>query len=327
MNNQPENTFFPLGPTLDSLLKSYQADGGVNQTEGTNLPSYQEVATITRQLRSLLFPGFFDESKVHQNNLPHWTAGKLNQIFHELKVQIAASLIFADNKKCEGDCLAKAEQLTKSFLAEIPQIRKVLATDIQAAFNSDPAAKSQTEIILSYPGLLAISFYRLAHELHLLGVPLIPRMMTEYAHSQTGVDIHPAAEIEECFFIDHGTGVVIGATAKIGKNVTIYQQVTLGSLRIEKNEQGQAIKDKKRHPTIEDHVVLYAGSTILGGDTVIGKGSTIGGNVWISKSVAADTVIFFDVSEKKHHSYKKYQKVAPEQLVNLQQLVGLEGKD
>ena len=198
------------------------------------------------------------------------------------------------------ECADKAEQCAVDFFRKIPELRELLADDVQAAYDGEPAAKSLDEIIFSYPGILAVTTYRIAHELHIQGVPLIPRIMTEYAHGITGIDIHPGAEIGKSFFIDHGTGVVIGETSEIGDQVRLYQGVTLGALSVPKDSTGVSMRGRKRHPTIEDDVTIYAGATILGGETVIGRGSIIGGNVWLVESVPPGTKVTIEKPEQQY---------------------------
>jgi serine O-acetyltransferase len=218
---------------------------------------------------------------------------KIVAIYHSLSAEIAKGLKAAPHAApADSEALTYAAvEKTVQFLARIPRIRDKLHGDVRAAYEGDPAATSLQEIIVSYPGLFAITIYRSAHELHHLGVPFIPRIMTEFAHCKTGIDIHPGAHIGDNFFIDHGTGVVIGETTRIGNNVRLYQGVTLGALSFKKDAGGRIVRGGKRHPTIEDNVIIYAGATILGGDTVVGRNSIIGGNVWLLESVPPDTTI------------------------------------
>ncbi|MCH5209986.1 MAG: serine acetyltransferase [Oscillospiraceae bacterium] len=239
---------------------------------------------VVEELRKLLFPGFFDNNRARSEYIKFLAGERLEFIQYHLRKQVAKAL---GNQELCSDCEKSeinkhAEKIVYEFLAKLCKIREYLYTDIKAAYNGDPAAYSTDEIIFSYPGLLTITVYRIAHELWLLEVPMIPRIMTEYAHSVTGIDIHPGAKIGKYFFIDHGTGIVIGETTVIGDNVKIYQGVTLGGLSTRK---GQELKGVKRHPTIGDNVTIYSGTSILGGDTVIGNGATIGGNAFIVRSV------------------------------------------
>jgi len=263
----------------------------VNHTGGANLPGRESIAGIVQGLDELIFPGFRENQGLDHNNLKLITAEKVNHLARELIREVEKSLSFSvrsGSLSCghEG-CHAAAELIVESFFEELPSIRRTLSLDMQANFRGDPAAKSFEEVILSYPGFQAITVHRLAHYFWKAQVPLIPRMMSEMVHGKTGIDIHPGAEIGESFFIDHGTGVVIGETTVIGKNVKIYQGVTLGALSVKKETAG-----KKRHPTIEDEVTIYSNATILGGETVIGAGSVIGGNVWITASVPPHTVVY-----------------------------------
>jgi len=280
-----------LNRSIDALLDTYDQHGMVNQTGGANLPSKESIAGIVQGLDELIFPGFRENQGLDHNNLRLITTEKVNHLARELIREVEKSLAFSvrtGTLNCgHGGCHAAAELLIGSFFDELPAIRQILSLDMEATFRGDPAAKSDEEVILSYPGFEAITVHRLAHYFWKAQVPLIPRMMSEMIHGRTGIDIHPGAEIGESFFIDHGTGVVIGETSIIGKNVKIYQGVTLGALSVKKET-----ADKKRHPTIEDDVTIYSNATILGGETIIGKGCVIGGNVWITESVPPHTVIY-----------------------------------
>jgi serine O-acetyltransferase len=257
-------------------------------------PSRDVVIETVEDLRSILFPGYFGPAELTPHTIRFYIGSTLDKIFRNLKEQIKRGLCFVceevlDTKRCiEYD--VQSLSITKSFLEKLPKIQRVLLTDAKAAYEGDPAATSLYEVIFCYPGFLAIMSYRLAHELYKLGVPLIPRMITEHAHSVTGIDIHPGAVIGEGFFIDHGTGVVIGETCIIGKNVRIYQGVTLGAKSFPLDEKGRPIKGIARHPIVEDEVIIYSGATILG-RVKIGKGSIIGGNVWLTHSVAPGSII------------------------------------
>lgn len=279
-----------LNESIDSLIDSYGAYGLINHSGGPNLPSREAVADILRDLEALVFPGFREEEPLDEENLRFETAERVHRAARKLLRETEKSLSFScrsDKFDCgRQGCRTLAEEVVEAFFKELPLIRRILAMDVSAAFRGDPAAKSVEEVIVSYPGLEAIAAHRIAHFLWTRGVPLIPRMMSEQIHERTGIDIHPGATIGESFFIDHGTGVVVGETTMIGKNVKMYQGVTLGALSVRKNGAGL-----KRHPTIEDDVTIYAGATILGGETVIGQGCVIGGNVWITESVPPDTVV------------------------------------
>jgi serine O-acetyltransferase len=255
------------------------------------LPSREDAAAILSALEEIIFPGYYTTSGVTHQRIIYRVQERVGWLFEHLSDQITKSLFHMDaldGERCFTSD-AKAEESAYLFLESLPRVRCLLAKDIRAAYEGDPAAHCIDEIILSYPAVYAIMAHRVAHELYQLNVPLLPRMITEIAHSKTGIDIHPGASIGESFFIDHGTGVVIGETTLIGNNVKLYQGVTLGALSFPKDEEGQIIRGNKRHPTIENNVVIYAGATILGGATVIGEGSVIGGNVWLTESVPPDS--------------------------------------
>jgi serine O-acetyltransferase len=259
------------------------------------IPSNASVVQIIRRFREILFPGYFSRGKLDPANLKY-SIGESVSVLNDLLSEQIANSIRHDCLRYDYECTDCAEQGQKialDLLKSIPSLRKVLSTDVDAAYRGDPAAKSYDEIIFSYPGIYAITVYRVAHKIFTYDVPLLPRIMTEYAHSITGIDIHPGAEIGERFVIDHGTGVVIGETTKIGENVRIYQGVTLGALSLP-GDAGNRFRGKKRHPTIEDDVIIYASATILGGDTIIGARSVIGGNVWITTSVPPDTTVILE---------------------------------
>ena len=253
------------------------------------LPARDEIVGAIEKLRQLLFPGYFGKQGLTTDNVPFRLGELVIELSDTLYEQVRFCLRYreqipgtgGDNERCDY-CDKESARIVATFFERIPAVRDILATDVQAAFDGDPAAQSTDETIFCYPGLFAISTQRLAHEFYKLEVPLLPRIMTEYAHGITGIDIHPGARLGQRFFIDHGTGVVIGETTHIGDNVKIYQGVTLGALA---PGYGQLLRGQKRHPTIEDDVTIYAGATILGGDTVIGRGATIGGNVFITSSV------------------------------------------
>ena len=298
-----KNTRETLDVTVDRIIQSYSRYGGINHIKGPNLPSQGEIIETLEDLVSIIFPGYFDKSDITATNVRYHVGTKCADTYNSLVDQINKCFrYFCKNwNRCKPDettcriksqksCLKKAREISRALLRELPPLRKILYTDVRAHYVGDPAAKSLDEIILAYPGLTAITVYRLAHVLYKKKVPLLPRIMTEYAHARTGIDIHPGAEIDEHFMIDHGTGVVIGETTEIGKNVRIYQGVTLGALSVP--DHVEQYRWKKRHPTIEDKVTIYAGATILGGKTVIGKGAVVGGNVWITRSVPPHTTVF-----------------------------------
>jgi serine O-acetyltransferase len=279
-----------LASITEKILASYKSVGGMNNIDGSNLPSKRALATICEDLLQLLFPGFHDQDPIHSKDLRHVTGHRIYSIADRLKNEVCKSLRLGE-PSCPD---AKAEQMVTQFLDALPFARQQLQTDIEAAFSGDPAAGSFDEVILSYPYLEAIAIQRCAHLLYCHQLPLIPRMMTEWAHSRTGIDIHPGAHIKSHFFIDHGTGVVIGETSVIGCHVKMYQGVSLVARSL---AGGQQLKGKKRHPTVEDHVTIYAGTTIIGGDTVIGEGSTIGANVFLTHSVPARSLVFYEENQ------------------------------
>ncbi|MDR3336074.1 MAG: serine acetyltransferase [Treponema sp.] len=273
-----------LNKSINALVNSYSSHGLVNHAGGDNLPNQSAIEDILCGIDELIFPGFRENNELNHDNLSLLTGEKVYHVARELIREVERSIGFSVRQgqfSCGNQsCHAVAELIVEEFFEDVPSIRAALALDMEAAFRGDPAAKSAAEVILSYPGFKAIVVHRLAHFFWDRHVPLIPRMMSELVHNQTGIDIHPGASIGESFFIDHGTGVVIGETTIIGKNVKLYQGVTLGALSVRKEE-----GNKKRHPTIEDDVTIYSNATILGGETVIGKGGIIGGNVWLTKSV------------------------------------------
>jgi serine O-acetyltransferase len=287
-----------LPQIIGKIVDTYNSEDGINHIEGPNLPSRDMVVEIATNFLDVLFPGYYEKKELSRGDITYYIWEKIAFIYHHLSRENFKSLKSVYGKQEDDRKLTKLSiEITFSILNQIPEIRDKLRTDISAAFEGDPAAKSLDEIILSYPGTEAIAVYRVAHEIHLLKVPFIPRIMTEYAHSKTGIDIHPGATIGEHFFIDHGTGVVIGETTEIGKNVRIYQGVTLGALSIKKDASGNMERGKKRHPTIKDNVIIYAGATILGGETVVGKDSVIGGSVWLTESVPPCTILINKLPE------------------------------
>ena len=272
-----------------ALLRSYAEQGGINHIDGHNLPSEESTNRLASDFMHLLFPGFFEQATITKQGMPDITEARLNAVLSRLRLEIEKAAASADDPAPAET----AERCAMTVLAQLPEIRRIVHTDVDAAYLGDPAARSNEEIILAYPCVLAISLQRIAHVLYQLGVPLIPRMLTEYAHERTGTDIHPGAEIGSHFFIDHCTGVVIGETARIGSHVKIYQGVTLGAKSFELDEHGNPVKGVKRHPDIEDHVTIYPGATILGGATVIGHHSIIGSNVWLMKSVPPHSIVYY----------------------------------
>ena len=280
----------------DALAESYTGDGvKIHHLDRRPLPSRAEAVRVLDALQELLFPGYTGAQGLTGASLRLHVESRMAWLYETLTEQIGRAI--NHGQRLDDACPVTERQATEcaeEFISRLPHVRAVLASDVKAAYEGDPAAVCYDEIIFSYPGLYAVTVYRLAHELHTLGVPLIPRIMTEHAHARTGIDIHPGTQIGHSFFIDHGTGVVVGGTAVISNNVRLYQGVTIGAFSFDKDAAGQLIRHTKRHPTIEDAVVTYAGATILGGDTVIGRGSVIGGNVWLTHSVPAGTRVLQD---------------------------------
>ncbi len=277
---------------VKELLSSWNSKECYEHISPISIPSQEKVIAIVQQARRILFPGYFTRTKLHASNLEYYIGKQTTDLYDKVAEQITMAIRHdcrRNNLPC-SNCETRSHQIALAFIESLPSVASILATDIRAALEGDPATKNPDEIIFCYPGLLATQIFRLAHELYLLGVPIIPRIMTEYGHSQTGIDIHPGATIGPGFFIDHGTGVVIGETTVIGKNVRLYQGVTLGALSLPRDA-GAKMRNIKRHPTIEDNVIIYANTTILGGKTVIGKGATIGGNIWLTESVAGTTKV------------------------------------
>jgi serine O-acetyltransferase len=278
-------------PTIvDKIVESCFEEECFEYVNAEQIPSREAIIDIIYRLRAILFPGYFSKERIDPVTLKYQMGQSVTAVYELLAEQITSSLRYdclRYNKPCIH-CIEQGQREAITLLRSIPHLRKILATDVRAAYDGDPAAKSYDEIIFSYPGIFAIMVYRIAHELFCQKIPLIPRIMSEYAHSVTGIDIHPGATIGKSFFIDHGTGIVVGETTEIGKNVRIYQGVTLGALSLPKDA-GERLRGKKRHPTIEDGVIIYAETTILGGDAVIGARSVIGGNVWLTGPVPPDT--------------------------------------
>jgi serine O-acetyltransferase len=290
-----------LPEITEAIVATYTECSRTSHLGHKPLPSREAIVEILCDLLDILYPGYWRRQNLHLGNVEYHVGDLIDGLHDKLTLQIARAL--RHEQSCGHtpalsgagatplDLEALAQQKTVELLRRLPDVRLELEQDVQAAFEGDPAAKNYHEVIFCYPGLEAVSIYRIAHELLLLGVPLIPRMMTEHAHARTGIDIHPGARLKTGFFIDHGTGVVIGETCDIGSNVKLYQGVTLGALSFPRDAAGNIIRGMKRHPTLEDDVVVYANATILGGDTVIGRGAVIGSNVWITQSVAPYTVV------------------------------------
>ena len=277
---------------VKELLNSWSTKECYEHISPVAIPSQDGITEIVDQARCILFPGYFTRTKLHASNLEYYIGKQTTDLYDKVTEQITMAIRHdcrRNNLPCTN-CESRSHLKALAFIEALPRVAAILATDIRAALEGDPATKSPDEVIFSYPGLLATLVYRLAHELYLLDVPIVPRIMTEYAHSRTGIDIHPGATIGPGFFIDHGTGVVIGETCIIGKNVRLYQGVTLGALSLPRDA-GEKMRNKKRHPTIEDNVIVYANATILGGETIIGESSTIGGNIWLTESVPPGTKV------------------------------------
>jgi len=290
-----------LASTLETIVQSC-VEERIENVGAFPGPSREEIVEIVEDLRDLIYPGCLGGSQGQGSDLARHVSAQVRKVFGMLSYQVSLSLrheCIASGEPC-GKCseLGRAEAIR--FLEKIPQLRKALMGDVKAAFDRDPAARSLEEVVVSYPGVLAITIYRLAHELWLQGVLLIARMMSEYAHTMTGIDIHPGATIGSNVFIDHGTGAVIGETTEIGDNVTMYQGVTLGGYRFKRAPDGSLERGYKRHPTVGDGVIIYAGATILGGETVIGAGSVIGGSVWLTHSVPPDAVVMIKEPDLKY---------------------------
>lgn len=275
-----------IGGVVEEILSSYNTERYIDRIDIFRRPDKYEIIEITRDLLKIVYPGYYWDKDYKIYNINTKLSLTVEDVMYHLNKQIALALAYSGQESDEEHLQVVAQQMAVDFFKRIPSVRDVLETDLEAAFEGDPAARYREEIILSYPGLYAITVYRLAHELFLLNVPLIPRIMTEYAHTRTGIDIHPGATIGKSFFIDHGTGIVVGETSIIGEHVKIYQGVTIGALS---TRGGQKLRDAKRHPTIEDNVTIYAGASILGGKTVIGENSVIGSNAFITSSVPRDT--------------------------------------
>ena len=274
-----------LNTIVKKITDNYQNEELFYVKPGHQMPSRDTIIHIILGMRQIMFPGYFDEERLSRKHPGFFLGHSILKLYDTLMAQIKAALTQFEKENgdiSEAETEGRADEICSSFFTSLPYVQQLLMKDVQAAFDGDPAARSKEEIIFCYPGLLAVFVYRIAHELYRLKVPFIPRIMSEYAHGRTGIDINPGAVIGEYFFIDHGTGVVVGETTEIGNNVKIYQGVTLGALS---TRSGQLLRDVKRHPTIEDDVTIYSNATILGGETVIGKGTVIGGNCFITESV------------------------------------------
>ena len=281
----------PLAPLVQGMLESYRRDPRGHHINRRFLPSRDEILEVVKLLLELFYPGYFGRQDLTDENLAYHVGNLLSELREKLLRQVETCLCFAAETegRGEGGCRDQARRVTAALLDRLAPIREALILDVQAAYDGDPAAASLDEVILAYPGFLAVTVHRVAHELHLLGVPLMPRIMSEWAHSRSGADIHPGARIGGSFFIDHATGVVVGETTTIGSSVKLYQGVTLGALSIPRDERGRVIRDTKRHPTVEDNVTVYANATVLGGNTVLGAESVVGGSVFITQSIPPGT--------------------------------------
>ena len=284
-----------FGSVVEDLLRTYRENGGINYLEAAaTLPSRPAIDAVCVELLSILFPGFHGEPLIHAGDLAATTVARVKDLHAKMKPEICKSLAAVNTN---GSTDTNAEELLRFFLSQLARLREMLWADIDAAFEGDPAARSYEEIILAYPTIEAIAIQRMAHLLYQKQLPLVPRMMTAWAHDRTGIDIHPGAQIGSHFFIDHGTGVVIGETCVIGSHVKLYHGVTLGARSFEKDEHGQIRKGGKRHPNVEDHVTIYPNSTVLGGETVVGARSTIGGNVFLTESVPPDSLVYYEAKQ------------------------------
>jgi serine O-acetyltransferase len=295
-----------LPKLTERIIRTYDEVGKINHLGHCPLPNYDEIIAVTEELTEILYPGYRRREGLHRGNVGYYVGELIDRLHDRLTRQIGRALRHeaGATHDCETDqdYEALGQAKTMLFLDRLPELRARLATDVQAAYDGDPACKSLDEVIFCYPGLDAITVYRLAHELHLLEIPFIPRMMTEWAHRRTGIDIHPGATIGDYFFIDHGTGVVIGETTEIGEHVKLYQGVTLGALSFKTEEDGSLVRGTKRHPTLEDRVVVYANATILGGNTVIGHDAIVGSSVWLTRSVTPHATVVMETPRLKMRS-------------------------
>ncbi|MBI1367505.1 MAG: serine acetyltransferase [Planctomycetes bacterium] len=311
----------PSRPSLEDLsqaiLASYRSDERMHHIDAGPLPSRARAIELLEKLRDLFFPGYFCDRRLTEANITDHVAALLAEIRERLESQIEQAVCYArnldapDRARCTEHEQAEAEarRITDAFLARVPHLRALLALDVQAAYDGDPAARNTDETIFCYPGLDAVFTHRVAHELHRLGVPVLPRILSEYVHNETGVDIHPGATIGHSFFIDHGTGVVVGETTLIGNRVKLYQGVTLGALSVERDANGRLIRGTKRHPTIEDDVIIYANAIVLGGATIIGRGSVIGGSVFLTKSVPPNHYVTLKSPELRFRSADTHRRL------------------
>jgi serine O-acetyltransferase len=292
---------------VEEIVESCRNEKRIAHLVTALIPSKESVTGILDSLQGILFPGYFRRQEFDSFSLHYQIGNQVSMIFEDLAAQITRTISHECrrlNSPCTS-CIERGQKEALAFLSKIPSLRQILAGDVQAAYDGDPAAKSLDEIIFSYPGLKAVATYRVAHELHIQGVPLLSRIMTEQAHSITGIDIHPGAQIGKSFFIDHGTGVVIGETTEIGERVKIYQGVTLGALSFPKDAEGNLVRGRKRHPTIQDDVTIYSNATILG-PIIIGARSVIGGNTWITREVPPDTIVTIETPRLRYKGNKDF---------------------
>lgn len=286
-----------IGKAVEDIASYYASEESFAIKTGRHLPNRREIIEVLKDLRRIMFPGYFGGENIIDTAPEYFIGDTLTSVYAKLQREITTAILYKNEKnETEIEAYRRSEEICKKLIGRLSYIQQMLLKDVQAGFDGDPAAKSKEEIIFSYPGLFAIFVYRIAHELYVQNVPFIPRIMTEYAHSRTGIDINSGATIGEYFFIDHGTGVVIGETTNIGNHVKLYQGVTLGALS---TRDGQQLSGVKRHPTIEDNVTIYSGATILGGETVIGAESVISGGAFITSSVPARTKVSVKAPELK----------------------------
>jgi serine O-acetyltransferase len=299
---------FTASQLTERLVASYAQHGGINHLDGKNLPSKRVIVDITIDLLRLLFPGFFDEKPSHSSRIKEETSSLLEAVLSRLDAEVRKSLEYHPPPEMpKKGAQRQARALTIEFLDSLPRLRELLQTDAEAAYHGDPAALSKEEVIVAYPFMEAIAVQRLAHELYLKNIPLLPRIMTEWAHGRTGLDLHPGARIGSHFFVDHCTGTVVGETSDIGNHVKMYQGVGLVAKSL---SEGQRLRGQKRHPTIEDNVTIYAGATIMGGDTVVGEGSTIGANVFLTTSVPPHSLVVQEEAKVKVLSKREHRRQA-----------------
>jgi serine O-acetyltransferase len=307
-----EKTQRRLEQIADTVADSYRRGRPIDSLESTGLPNRRKIIEAIVELEHVVYMGFYSTRELSPVTLRQYIGEHLYRAAEMLMEQIGRAVGYQRSAGAPNAADQRfSEEVVMETLAQVPRLREELALDVQAAYDGDPAAKSIEEVVFSYPAVRAITIYRFAHELYLRKVPMVPRIMTEYAHGETGIEIHPGARIGKCFFIDHGTGVVIGETAVIGDNVKLFQGVTLGALSFARDHAGAVVRDGRRHPTIEDNVTIYAGATILGGDTVIGRDSVIGSNTWIVRSVAPGTRVTYAASENSGEPSQRFQTPIP----------------